>query len=217
MILDIYVKDNKTHVFITFFQDFFSCNFIILKKLLEMKKQILLPFFFITSFIYSQINEVKLHDFLLTDSELRWQHAYKSDLKANDLKNHWMNFILSLKNIENLTQSGNMIIFDLKNDKIDYRKSGSSWNNTADIVKYPQNYRVEIDIQDYQYNVSIQNIKALFRNTMRIADFSGPWQSTNLVDIVTRKRSSEFRKSKAMSKGMNSLHQYYLNKFDSKK
>lgn len=181
-----------------------------------MKKEILLPFFFITSFIYSQINEVKLHDFLLTDSELRWQHAYKSDLKANHLKNHWMNVILSSENIENLTQSGNMIIFDLKNDKIDYRKSGSSWNNTADIVKYPQNYRVEIDIQDYQYKVSIQNITALFRNTMRIADFSGHWQSTNLVDLVTRKRSSEFRKSKAMSKGMNSLHQHYLNKFDSK-
>ena len=181
-----------------------------------MKKEILLPFFFVTSFIYSQINDVKLHDFLLNDSELRWHHAYKSDLKANDLKNHWMNFILSSENIENLTHLGDMIIFDVKNDKIDYKKSGSNWNNTADIVKYPQNYNVQIDIQDYQYKVSIQNITALYRNTMRIADFSGYWQSTNLVDIVTTNRKSEFRKSRAKIKGMNSLHQHYLNKFRTK-
>ena len=181
-----------------------------------MKKEILLPFLFITSFIYSQISDVKFHDFLLNDSELRWEHTFKSDLKESDLKTHWMNFTLSSENIENLTQSANMIIFDVKNDKIDYTKSGSSWNNTADIVKYPQNYNVVIDIQDYQYKVSIQNITALYRNTMRIADFSGYWQSTNLVDIVTRKRNSEFRKSKLMSKGMNSLHQHYLNKFSTK-
>lgn len=181
-----------------------------------MKKGILLPFLFISSLIYSQITEIKLHDFLLNDKWLGWQHEYKIDLKEQELKNHWINFLLSSENIINLSHSGNRIEFDVKNDIIDCNKTGNSWNNMADILKYPQNYSVEIDTRDYQYKVSIQNITALYRNTMGVADFSGYWQSTKLIDLVTIKRRSKFRKSKAISKSMNSMHQHYLDKFDLK-
>lgn len=181
-----------------------------------MKKAIVLILLAYGSIAYPQTSEVKLYDFLLKDQELTWQHVYNSDLNKAELIENIMNNVSSSTNTKNLNRSENKIRFDVLGDKIDYRKFGGKWGNTADFVRYPQSYSVEIHVKDNQYHVTVKNIEAILSNSMsmRIAEFSSGWHKDNLINSVSRKGKTDFRQSKSVSTGMNYIQKHYYSKFE---
>ena len=181
-----------------------------------MKKAIVLILLAINSFSFSQTSKVKLYDFLLKDQKLSWQHVYTSDFNNEDLMSNVIKFVSSSNNVRNLVKSENKIRFDVEGDKIDYKRFGGKWGNTADFVKYPQSYSVVINVQDYEYCVTINNIEAILSNriSMRIAEFSSDWHKENLINSVSRKRKTEFSQSKSVITGMKFIQKHYYSKFE---
>jgi hypothetical protein len=157
---------------------------------------------------FSQDSELKLFDFILASQELIWQHVYKSDLEKEELKNLYINNVLSSMSKNNLNQFEDRITFEIEGDKVNFKKYGGTWGSTAIFVQYPQNYLVVIDLKDKKYRVTIKDIKTDYRAANQ--GFS------DLAITVTKKRKTEFKDANGATMGLRYIHKHFLNKFDMK-
>ena len=170
----------------------------------------------IYAFTYSQTSEVRLHDFLLENKSLIWQHIYESNLSANELMQNFLEKDLSLMKSKKVNKSENSLVFTVENDEIDFTKFGGKWSTTPDFVKFPHSYKVIVEVKDKKYRVTLKNMNVAIGNNMGIADFSPDWINSKLIDAVTRKRNTEFRKTNDVVKGLEILQNYYQLKFELK-
>ncbi len=181
-----------------------------------MKKIFSITFLLLSSLIYSQNSTAKLFDFMLQDKKLLWSHVYDSDLNTDDLKSNLIKNVSSSNGMVDLIKSENRISFNIYKDVVDYKSHGGKWSNTPDFVKYPQHYKVQIDIKDYQYKVTVINIDVISKSslTMRIAEFSDDLQKVKLIDIVSNKTKTDFGSKKSIKNGLSFIHKHFQNKFD---
>ena len=181
-----------------------------------MKKIFSITFLLLSSLIYSQNSTAKLFDFKIQDKKLSWSHVYDSDLNANDLKSNLTKNVSLSNGMVDLIKSENSISFNIYKDVVDYKSLGGKWSNTPDFVKYPQHYKVHIDIKDKKYIVTVKDIEVTYGSslTMRTAEFNDDSKKSKLIDIVSAKTKTEFNSKKSIKNGLNYIHKHFLNTFD---
>lgn len=167
-------------------------------------KKLLLFLLFLPLTSYSQLDT--LYNFKIHNNELIWQHTFKTTKTTEDLKIAYITNTISTFNTSNLNELKNRITFSIEKDKVNFKKFGGSWGNTATFVQYPINYLVVVDFKDFKYRVTI-------KSTM--IDY-GRLGITSLEDTTTKKRTTIFKNSAAISDGLLDYDNYFLDKYSLK-
>lgn len=164
-------------------------------------KKIILLLFILPFTIYSQLDT--LYNFKIHNNELIWQHTFESEKTAEDLKTMYSTNTISTFNTSNLNELNNRITFHIEQDKVNFKKFGGTWGNTATFVQYPISYLVIIDFKDFKYRITIKSI---------IIDY-GRLGTISLEDTTTKKRTTVFKSSQAVLNGLLDYDKYFLDKY----
>lgn len=96
--------------------------------------------------------------FKIEDSKLVWQKVFYKEKK--DLMSYFIKQVISSLSKDNFQQVENRISFEIKSDKVDYKKYGGKWGNTLSHLKAPLFYLVVIDFKENRYRVTINSIRS---------------------------------------------------------
>lgn len=173
-----------------------------------MKKTFLLLLLITTISSAQSLENPNYPNFILENKTIKWQKVFDTNLSKNELGNLFIKNIVSNFQTENLQEFEDRILFNVKQDKIDFKSMGGSWGSTALFVQYPIDYFVMVDIKENKYRITIKNIIV----DMSSAGFGNT--ANELINYITKKKNSVFRKSSASSKGATFFNNHFMNKFD---
>jgi len=165
-----------------------------------MKKLFII--FLITGSVHSQKLVDSIFTFKAVDNELVWQKIFTSEI--DDLQNVFKKEVVTNMQLENLQEIDNTISFNVKGEKIDFKKYGGTWGNTAVFIQYPQNFLVVIDFKDDRYRVTVKSIKVDFTT-------SGINSINDFEDYILKK--GKIKNNKYIKKMLSYCHKHYTNKF----
>ena len=138
--------------------------------------------------------------FKIKDGKLIWQKVFLKDNK--DLIGHFSKQVISNISKDNLQQVGNRMSFEIKEDKVEYKKYGGTWSNTLAHLNVPISYLVVIDFKENKYRVTISFIKSFFGLNIGYL---------HLSDVSLKNGS--LTKKKIVLRGLRFLNVHFVKKF----
>jgi len=171
-----------------------------------MKKIILL--FLVSVSVFSQIKHPET-DFYLENAKVYWQHVYAVPGSNTDqLIKYFEKEVLVNFQKNDFQIIDNNIIFNVVDDKVDFRKYGGTTMGSILYIQDYFKYVVVIDFKDEKYRVTIKDI-FIDNKINGIAQSSG-----YLQEYITKKKQTLFTTNNLANTGMIYNHKYFLEKFE---
>ncbi len=123
----------------------------------------------------------------LSEGEVLWEKIFIADsLNPAEVEKMLFNYLPTISGIKNVAKLGDVIVFDISNFKVDYKKYGGKPINTVMFLNHPLDAKGFVSIKEGKYRITIKNI--IFSTYTPQTGFS----KITLEEGITRKKGAAF-------------------------
>lgn len=173
-----------------------------------MKYGILFLIVLISSVVYSQHKIQTYASFAIDQKEVVWAQVYPQNDSRESLTTEVLDFLKRKAWIKNIEFSGQEIIADLEDFRVDYKKYGGKYINTSMLIRSARwSGKVNISFKDGKYRIIVYGLHYDARqpamHTGKMTNLAHPIHGT-WTDWVLNKYRSGFRSIRR--KNMDLMH-----------
>lgn len=160
----------------------------------------------ILSIISLQIFAQETHNFKIESGKLVYEKVIQESKTLSELKN-------SISKIpgEIITEDSTKLIYQIKNHEIPYRSYGGTDMGTAFFAQNPFSGTISIETKADRFRIKAENL--IFENVSLGVIYPGTNTVTTFEKVILRKKNSEFRTEKSLTKGLSYYDRFFTEIF----